>query len=164
MRQFYIIQKLLKVFQTFGGSLEWGRLACFLSDFPNFFKITMGLYDLSYSRLKDPTIWKNCNHPTMSYFKYLKKYWKLIVMNSVVHIYQSFYSIPLWCSWKVVQNLPGRFCDKRSVWQCHMIAWWTEKNLKSFLQLYIWVLFLWPLFCIGSSWMSTDMLRVQLII
>ena len=68
----------------------------------------------------------------MSYFKYLKKYWKLIVMNSVVHIYQRFYSIPLWCSWKVVQNLPGRFCDKRSVWQCHMIAWWTEKNLKSF--------------------------------
>ena len=69
----------------------------------------------------------------MSYFKYLKKYWKLIVMNSVVHIYQRFYSIPLWCSWKVVQNLPGRFCDKRSVWQCHMIAWWTEKKPQIFL-------------------------------
>ena len=134
MRQFSIIQKLLKVHTP---NLWWQsgmrQIGLFSIRFSKLFQITLGLYDLSYSRLKDPTIWKNCNHPTMSYFKYLKKYWKLIVMNSVVHIYQRFYSIPLWCSWKVVQNLPGRFCDKRSVWQCHMIAWWTEKKPQIFL-------------------------------
>ena len=95
----------------------------------------------------------------MSYFKYLKKYWKLIVMNSVVHIYQRFYSIPLWCSWKVVQNLPGRFCDKRSVWQCHMIAWWTEKNLKSFFTTLYMGFSFYGLYC-----RDTDLSQVQMII